>query len=182
MSFSLIFRPHLVSLFYFSFYYILSTTLLLLASFYALHFISFQVHSSCVFCLYQCFYVCFCLFLQRLTLAPPHRPLRTCPAVVLLIHCFVMQEDKKVPFEKRARPIAPHVDVVHHILRVCTTMSIAFHHSPPATVVYTTQRKPCGTRARYQHPCCFVVFSTFYFFLLTVLSGCQNAACLIIIV
>lgn len=74
-----------------------------------------------------------------------------------------------LPFEKCARPIAPRVDVVYHILQVCATRSIGFHHSPPAIVVDRTEKKPCGIRALYQQLCCFVVFSTFFF--LPVLSG-----------
>lgn len=81
-----------------------------------------------------------------------------------------MQEGTHFLSEKHAWPVAACVDVLDPILRVCATMDIGFHHSPPAILASRTQKKPCGTRALYQHlHCCFVVFSTFFF--LPVLSG-----------
>lgn len=174
MSFSLIFRLHL-ALFSISPSIIFLPHLCCSLHLFMLQFISFQLHSSCflfccfcpgLFCRHRSFYICFRLFSLLLTLL--RCPILTSLAVVLLIRCLVMQQDTNFPFEKRARPIAPCVDVVYHILGVCATLSAGFHHSPPAIGVYRTQKKPCGTRALYQHPCCFVVFSTFF---LPVLSG-----------
>lgn len=119
MTFLLIFCLHLI-LFPISpsFYNSAAVSILLCSLFHS------QAHSLCllfcfcpdVFCLCPCFI--FVSVFPFVRLALTRRLLLNAP-VVLLIHCLLMQEDTKFPFEKCAQPVAPHVDLVYHILQVC---------------------------------------------------------------
>lgn len=90
----------------------------------------------------------------------------------LLIHHLVMQEDTNVLFEKRGtvygstcRRSLSHlmIDSAHCCTRVCPTSS-------SCCCVQNTET-PCGKRALYQHPCCFVVFPTCAVWTITVIKN-----------